>query len=182
MRTATAIFLIFMMSATVAVGVQGQSDWMKYDSPEGRYSVLFPCKPELSTQQTTAKTGEKLPQYLAACADPDTTNDLGYMVAYFDEGPNMTFSFDEARDGFLAAVKGTLLSGKTIQLGTYEGREFKASAKSPDGKEYIFLVRFYLVEKRIYAIQFIFAKSAESERNAEKGAKFLDSLKVTTVR
>jgi hypothetical protein len=182
MKAAKATLLMVMFSAALALGIQGQADWIKYDSSEGRYAVLLPCKPQLSTQESTTKTGEKLPQYLAACQDPDPGSDIGYMVAYFDGGADTVFSFNDARDGFIAAVHGTLVSEKTIRLGIYEGREFKASAKSPDSTEYIFLVRFYLVVKRIYAAQFIVNKTSESPRSAEKGAKFLDSFHVANSR
>jgi hypothetical protein len=182
MRAAKATLLVFIMSAAFAFAVQGQSDWIKYDSPEGRYTALFPAKPQPSTQETKTKTGESLTQYFASCSDPDTTADLTYMIAYFDAGPAMTFSFDEARDGFVAAVHGTLISEKPIRLGAYEGREFRASTKTQDGQEYGFIVRIILVEKRIYVNQFIFGKSSESPRAFEKGARFLDSFQVKNAR
>jgi hypothetical protein len=176
--TTSFIFIfIFMTSAAfvcTAQTAQKQADWIKYDSSEGRYSILFPCKPELSTQEAPAKTGQKLTQYFATCDDPGAAS-ITYSVAYFDLQQGMEFSFDEARDGYLKAVNATLQSEKTIQMGAYQGREFRASAKVSN-VDLLLVARFYLVEKRIYMIQFIYEKSAESASTAEKTAKFFDSF------
>jgi hypothetical protein len=181
MKAIATTLIIFMMTAVFACGAknaqnaQKQADSTAYNSPEGRYSVLMPGKPELSSQEAPAHTGQKLTQYLAVCEDPDRANDAVYIVAYFDLAPDMVYKFDEARDGYIKAVNGTLVSEKPIQLGKYAGRELRASAVA-SGKELILLARFYLVEKRVYLIQFLFDKSAESPRIAAKGAKFFDSF------
>src|SRR5205085_7641577 len=106
----SAIFLLMMLSAVLALA---QGEWNRYTSPEGRYNVLLPREPSLSSQDGTAPGGEKFTQYLAAT--PDSTGDL-FMVGYFDYTAGMVFSFDNARDGMVAAVKGTLLAERPISL------------------------------------------------------------------
>lgn len=171
MKRASAV-LLALMTAALPFALQGQTDWIKYNSPEGRYSVLLPGEPKTSTQEAAASTGENFTQYMAASEDSIAV----YMVGYFDVAPNMTFSFEKARDGFIAAVKGTLLSEKVISLGGYPGREANVTANGGSGTEYLILVRFYQVEKRIYVIQFIVAKSADAAISAVKSAKYFNSF------
>jgi len=177
MKKVSAVLLV-LMTAALPFALQAQTDWIKYNSPEGRYSVLLPGEPKLSTQEAAASTGEKFTQYMAASEDSMAV----YMVGYFDVAPDKTFSFEKARDGFIAAVKGTLLSEKVISLAGYPGREANVSANGGSGAEYLIQVRFYQVEKRIYVIQFIVAKSADAEVSAAKSAKYFDSFQVKTAR
>jgi hypothetical protein len=177
MKKASITLLILLMAA-LPFALQGQTGWIKYNSPEGRYSVLFPGEPKLSTQDTTAATGEKMPQYLAMSSGSDAV----YMVGYFDSAPNMTFSFDKARDGFVAAVKGTLLGEKAISLDGNPGRELKVLAKISDADELIMMVRFFQAGVRIYVIQLIVSKSSEAAISAEKNVNYFDSFRVTKPR
>jgi hypothetical protein len=173
MKLAATTLLILLLTATFVA--QPQTNWMKYDSPEGRYSILFPCKPDLTSQEAPAKTGQKLTQFFATCDDPDLSSAITYSAAYFDLAPGMNYSFDEARDGYLKAVNATLQSEKQIQFGAYPGREVKATAKV-SGADLFLMVKFYLVEKRVYLLQFISDKSTESPHAAERFGKFYDSF------
>jgi hypothetical protein len=174
MRRASAALLVLLIAA-LPFALQAQTGWIKYNSPEGRYSVLLPGEPKLSTQEATTATGEKFTQYMAASEDSNAL----YMVGYFDVSSNMTFLFDKARDGFIAAVNGTLLAESAISLGAYPGREAKVSATGGNGTEYLILVRFYQVENRIYVVQFIVSKPADDAVSAQKSAKYFDSFQVT---
>ncbi len=175
MRALAAALLIFVMCAAFACGAKVPPGWTTYNSPEGRYSVLFPGKPELSTDRSPARTGETLTEYFAICNDPDAGSDIVYNVTYFDLAPQMAYSFDEARDGYLKAVNGTLQSEKTIQFHGYSGRELNATTNSP-GKIFNLVTRIILVEKRVYMVQFIFTKSYDAARAAEKSTKFFNSF------
>jgi hypothetical protein len=178
MRATAIALLIFVMGAAIACGPRVPAGWTTYNSPEGRYSVLFPGKPELSTEHAPAHTGEMLTQYFAICTDPDAGSDVVYNVAYFDLAPEMAYSFDEARDGYVKAVNGTLQSEKTIQFSGYPGRELKATANS-QGKDFNLMARMILVEKRVYMVQFISTKSYDAARAAEKSAVFFNSFTLT---
>jgi hypothetical protein len=178
---ATTLFLFILTTAALAFGAQTKTDWIKYDSPEGRYSMLFPGKPELSTQEAPAKSGQNLTQYFAIYADPDPATDVAYIAAYFDLTTGMAYSFDEGRDGLLKAVDGTLQSEKPIQLGAYAGRELRVTAKRA-GKDFSIVARLYLVEKRVYMNQFIFAKPYDAARSEQQSTKFLDSFALANSR
>ena len=173
-----SITLLVLLIAALPFALQGQTGWIKYDSPEGRYSVLFPGEPKLTTQDTTAATGEKMLQYLAMSSDSGAV----YMVGYFDSAANMTFSFDKARDGFVAAVKGTLLGEKAVSLDGNPGRELKVLAKISEADELIMMVRFFQAGMRIYVIQLIVPKSSEAATSAEKNVNYFDSFRIIKPR
>jgi hypothetical protein len=169
-----AACLVLMMAA-LANGFQSATEWVKYDSKEGRYSVLVPGKPELTSQEGTVPTGEKVVQYMAKVAD---SNGL-YLVGYFDVLPGNTYSLDKGRDGMVSAVNGTLLSEDAISLGGYAGRELKVAAKNSD-YELVVRVRLYEIGGRVYILQHAFLKAADTPALAEKTTKFFDSFKVVT--
>jgi hypothetical protein len=175
-RKAVGILLL-LVSPVLTAGVQHSDAWFKYDSKEGRYSVLVPKEPTLSTETTTAATGEKLPQYVALSTEGSSV----FYVSYSDLLSDMTFSFDNARDGMLAAGKGTLVSESSISLGGFPGREMRVLMKGPNEVEYIDRVRFYHVGMRIYLLQYFFLKSEDgSALVTAKAEKFFDSFKVDT--
>jgi hypothetical protein len=173
-----AVMLLICFSPVLSTaGARSADDWFKYDSREGRYSVLLPNKPTLSTETTTASTGEKLPQYVALSIDGDSV----FYASYSDLLTNMTFSFDNARDGMLAAAQGTLISESSISLNDAPGRGLQVLLKGPDGIEYLDRVRFYKVGLRIYLLQYFFPKSQDgSALVTAKAEKFFDSFKVDT--
>ena len=101
------------------------------------------------------------------------------MVGYFDVAAGLTFSFDNGRDGMVAAIKGTLISEKAISLGGNPGRELKISATGNDGTEYIVRARFYQVGSRGL-------RGATDRRQVgggpiadAKSVKYFDSFQVT---
>jgi hypothetical protein len=178
MRRTFAILLILLVSAVVAAA-QVSGEWIKHTSREGRYSVLLPNEPKLSTESVTAKTGESLPQYVALSSGSEGV----FYVSYSDYLSDMTFSFDDARDGMLAAAQGTLISENSISLGGAPGRELKVLFKVSGAGEYINSVRFYDVGRRIYLLQYFFPKTEDgSVAVTAKAKKFLDSFKVEASR
>jgi hypothetical protein len=173
MKRVSAILLL-LMSGALAFGGQSSSEWVRYTSPEGRYHVLVPTQPKLSTQEASAASGEKFTQYFASASELNAF----FLIGYFDYVPAMTFSLDKARDGMVEAVKGTLLSESAISLGGSPGREMKVSAKGSDGNEYLFRVRAYDVDKRVYVLQFITQRSADDTASAEEATRYFDSFQV----
>lgn len=165
--------VLTLIGGAVAFAAQDSNDWINYTSPTGRYSVLMPSQPQLITQESTTPSGAKVPQYIASVE----VSSVDYMIAYFDYTTANTFSFDKARDGMLANVKGTLVSEKPIKLGRYPGRDAVISANN-NGVEFLSHVKFYDVNKRVYIIQFIVLKSNQTSEMGAKATKFFDSFKV----
>jgi hypothetical protein len=177
--------VLALTSASFVLGVPGGEEWIKYTSPEGRYSVSLPAQPTLKTQVATAATGDKFSQYLAIVIEP---GDVVFLTGYYDLVPGVIFSADAVRAAMVKQIGGTLISETPINLGNYPGRELKVlvtTSKEPvgDGKpaakvEYLLRVRFYEVDKRIYVLQVIFPKPLESETLAAKATKYFDSFHV----
>ena len=169
------VVALVLVAAELGFGFQKAAEWTKYSSPEGRYSVLLPAEPKLSTQESATAEGVKFPQYLATSSDSNVL----FQIGYFDNLPNNTFSLDKARDGFLNAIKGTLVSESAISLGGYPGRETRMSGKGEDNVEYILIVRMYDVKTRVYVVQYIFKRSAETPALTENARRYFDSFAVT---
>lgn len=169
------IATLVLLFNCAAVGFsQTQARWIKYDSTEGRYNVSLPSQPTLKTQEATSASGEKLMQYMASATDADSA----YVIGYFDYLPGTTFSFDKARDGMIANVKGTLLKQSSISLGGYPGIEFEVSADA-NGTEYLIWARGYDIDKRVYILQFLFSKSLDQDPAVRaRGNKYFDSFHV----
>ena len=172
-RRAAGILLI-LFSPALTLGAQHSDDWIKYDSKEGRYSVLLPAQPTVGSQEATSADGIKFTQYKAAVF----SGEVVYMIGYFDYTASMTFTFDKARDGMVGAVNGTLLTERSISLGGYSGRELRVLARDESGAEYDMRARFYDVDRRIFVLQFIAPKSIAVEITDPKATKYFDSFQV----
>ncbi len=168
--------LILTLASVAVMAGQTNNEWIRYESSEGRYSVSLPREPKASSQESTASTGEKLPQYLATTIEGNGA----FLVGYFDYTPQMTFSLDKARDGMLNSMNATSLAEEMISLSGAPGRAVKLLAKASDGQEFIDRARLYDVAKRVYILQCIFPKTEESPTVIEKCDKFFDSFKVST--
>ncbi len=172
MRKAITAF-IMLVAFALTVTAQSSGDWIRYTSAEGRYNVSVPQEPKVSTQETTASTGEKIPQQLAASPDGNGV----FMIGYFDYTTPMTFSLDKARDGMLSSMRATLLGEETTSLGSSTGLGLKLLAKAPDDTEFLVRARLYDVGRRVYVLQCIFPKLEDSPVITEKCLRFLDSFK-----
>lgn len=172
-KCATAILLL-MLVATLTVGVQNPDQWIKYASPEGRYTVSLPAEPKLTSQESTNSEGLKFTQYMASVGDGNGY----YMVAYFDLAAGVTYSLDKARDGMLKAVNGTLVSEGPINLEGNPGRELLASVTAADGVDYLVSARVYQVDSRVYILQFLRAKASDDKVAAARAAKFFGSFQI----
>ena len=155
---------------------QGQPYPFRYTSPEGRYSVLLPKQPNVSSQQISAPDGSPIPQYMAMVADG-----MGMlMVAYFDYASDVVFSLDKGRDGMVTSINGVLLDEHAMSLGGAPGRQIRVAAKTEQGLEFIDRARFYDVKPRVYVLQCIFPKSMDSAAIAQRCDQFFDSFRVRT--
>lgn len=172
MRKAALSIALLLFIASLALAVQ-DSAWITYNSAEGRYNVSLPAEPKLSTQESATADGQKFLQYMASVQHSDAI----YQIGYFDHLPGTTFSADRARDGMVSAVKGTLVSERTISLSGYPGRELKVSAKF-ETTEYVLLAKFWDTPSRVYVVQVVYPKSGESEAMNAKAAKYFDSFQI----
>jgi hypothetical protein len=153
-----------------AGSIVGAGGWVQFNSAEGRYNVLLPQQPALSSQMIPDATGGKVLQYLAQAADSDSL----YAVSYIDLLPTSMYSLEMGRDGMVKAGNGILVSSKAISSGGYQGLEFRVKNTVGDGMAD---VRVYRVGNRVYAIAQAFSKSSDSSTMAEKRARFFESFR-----
>lgn len=170
-----AVVLLLLISTGPGFAFQNSSEWIRYNSPGGRYSVLLPSQPEPGTQESATAEGIKFTQYMATLIEGNSV----YLIGYFDHVPGTEFSFDRARDGMINAFKGTLLSESAISLGGSPGRDLKIDAKSEAGTVFLVRARIYDIDKRVYVLQFIIPKPQDDSEAAAKCAKYFDSFQVT---
>lgn len=172
MKRTFAVLLVLLVSAVVAAAQAG-GEGITYTSTEGRYSVSLPQTPTLSTKISTASSGENLLQYRAISMDGNG----GFLVAYFDYERDMTFSLNRARDSIVASLHATVLEENQISLGGSAGKQLKFLAKADTG-EFVDRARIYDVRRRIYVLQCILPKAADSPEGIDRCEKFFDSFKV----
>ncbi|HEX5702136.1 MAG TPA: hypothetical protein VFX97_02830 [Pyrinomonadaceae bacterium] len=153
---------------------EAPSSSFRYTSPEGRYTVLLPAQPKISSQQVNTPDGLPMTQYMATAAGSSGM----FMVAYFDYANDVVFSLDKARDGMVNSIKGTLLDEHSMSLGGAPGRQIKVTARTEQGLEFIDRARFYDVKPRVFVLQCITPKSIDSPALAEKCEQFFDSFRV----
>lgn len=177
MRKHIALVVLFLIGAGPGFSFQNSSEWIRYESTAGRYSVLLPVQPTLSSQESFTAAGKKVIQYRATASDGNAT----FLIGYYDYFSGTTFSFDKARDGIVGKIKGTLLSDRAIRLENHRGRELKISARGPDGTELLDRARLYDVGKRVYVLQVITVKSEDDSASAEKADRYFASFQVTKI-
>jgi hypothetical protein len=168
-----AVLVLVLVSTGIGSGFQGPGEWIKYNSPKGRYSILVPGEPRLSKQEILTSNGKKVTQYRATASQ----SNFAVFVGYYDYASVMTYSLNQARGSIVASL-GTLLSESKISLGGHPGIEMNISAKHPDGIEFLVRVRIYDVDRRVYVLQFIIPRSEDNNVSAEKATRYFDSFLV----
>ena len=171
--TRALIVLSLLIVSQVTCAAQAPKDWLSYRSPEGRYSVSLPKEPRLNTTEGLARNGDKIPQYVATCYDGTVL----FSITYSDNPSTAACSIDDARNEMVKAVKGTLLDDKPMTVRGGTGRHIVISMRDEKDREYVNLVRFYVIGKRVYVLQMISTKAgASTPVFLEKAQKFFTSF------
>jgi hypothetical protein len=120
-------------------------EWKSYSYSSDGFSASYPSMPELSKRNVPTDKGSfELRAYLAQ--DGEAALFVGvcdYGSAIADRSSDMVLN--GAQEGAIGNVNGHLISGKTIMLGTYPGREFEAENDTMH-----FSARIYLVGTTLY--------------------------------
>lgn len=175
MKRVMAALGVLMFSAC-AIAAQQNGAWVKYESTEGRYTISMPKKPSESGQDTTAKTGETLKQYLAMAMDGEAV----FLAGYMDMTPGMTFNFDEGKTAMARGMNATAGDSRLISLGGAPGREYELTGLMSNDVAFIDYVRTYQVGQRIYVLQHLIPASEKGAATSAKTSKFFDSFSVVT--
>lgn len=152
-----------------AIAAQQGVAWQKLESKEGKFSGLFPCKPEMSSEDVrNSGMAAKLVSYSCSYGE------VWHVMAYsdFPAGSLAKTTLDTFRDGIVKGFQGKVISEKVVSLSSNPGREFAAKTDAP-GTDAVSIWRIYLVGVRMYAVG-VSKKSSHASSNDE--AKFFSSL------
>ena len=161
--------VLIVMAVACWSDLSAEADWIRYSSPQGRYSILFPAQPGLSTSNDTP------PQMIASSSD---SNGIQYLASYLDMPPGKTFDFTKGREGLVNKMGGMLVYDNPITLGNIKGRSFKYFTPGPDGKGYNVNARYYRKGSRVYLLQMISAYNVSASAVSAAGRKYFDSFRI----
>lgn len=161
MKRITAVFLV-LLAATFATGFQGASEWIKFESPKGLFSVLMPTQP---TEQKETKESPAGP-YTTTLYQSKANGEL-YMAGWVEYDPKHIFDaqkeLEANRDNFVTAVDGTVGSTTRVTFKDNPGIEFNGTTPG-----YSFKSRVYIVGKRPYMLLAAFPTGGESSPTINK--------------
>jgi hypothetical protein len=191
MRHTMFVATLVLISAPIGYGVQPypyahvtradtysfqtEKEWIKFTSPEGRFSVLLQQQPKFETVNAT-ETNE-ITNYRYS----DLESGYGFICEYFDvksTGDSVESFLDVTRDGIIRGAGATKLGEEKISLNSYPGRELQLAFTVNNGTEITARTRIYLVDKRLYSLTFLHLKTMDALRASDIGKKFFSSFEV----
>lgn len=141
----------------------------EFKSEAGRFSIVFPSKPEELKRSAITPAG-MLDIYLFTAREEKKLYILGYLdypeATVKELGPDAVL--ESNRDSFVETVKGKLLTDKKLTLDGNPGREFTVEA--PNTK---FQLREFLVRNRLYQVV-----AGAPDIEAPEVKRFQDSFKL----
>ncbi len=136
-----------------------------YHSAEGRFSILFPGKPERKLQKENTQIGKlEFVIYQAG------SKEIGFIVGYVDypqkmfENVDIEKMLDGARDGAVRNVNGELESEKALDFHGHPAREFEI--KVPE--EATVKSRIILIGNRLYQVMAVSESKSVLKKNCPK--------------
>lgn len=168
-----AAVLVVVLTGTLAFGFQEPAKWERFNSPEGRFNILMPKKPEVEVKDVDSAIGK-----LTLYAYSASTVTGYYLVSYGDypvepkDVAQREKVLDGVRSGVLNGLEAKMDSEKKITLGEHPGREFTA-AKNVQGSDVVFNWRIFLVGRRLYQLAVVTQKGDAASPDI---AKFLTSF------
>jgi len=156
-------------------GAQTETQWIKFTSPEGRFSVLLQHEPKFETVNAT-ETNE-ITNYRYS----DIESGYGFICEYFDvksTGDNLESFLDVTRDGIIRGAGATKVGEEKISLNSYPGRELQLAFTINNGTEITAQNRIYVVDKRLYSLTFLHLKTMDALLASDIGKKFFASFEV----
>jgi hypothetical protein len=164
MKTFPALCLM-LFAVSIASGFQ-TSDWVKFNSPAGNFSILLPKQPT-EEKKTTATP---YPSHTATMYLANVTGQL-YLVGWVDYEPSFVFNtvkeLEANRDNMVKALNGKLLTSNRIVFGTYQGLDFTGEFLSRD-RQFLFKAKVFIVGKRPYILTYVFPQGEESIPNRNR--------------
>jgi hypothetical protein len=173
MRTFLASWCLGLLLALVASTGADAQTWSEYRSEAGRYRVLMPGAPSLSTQPVTMPDGRTVELLQAGFETPAAA----FLATYVDypadvvRGQAPDAFLKTARDGSAKGHK--LRSDRGVKVGGYAAREYVILRANG----IVIITRSVLVGSRLY--QIIVARNEGDDKHPDT-RKFLDSFTLTS--
>ena len=146
------------------------SDWAKFTSDQGRFSVLMPGVPEDKVETTPSDHGPYTTHLYVLRNQRNV-----FLIGYVDYDPSFNFNrqaeMEMNRDNFIKGINATLLTTKSLTIDGYQVLEFTA-----EGQQRIFRSRVYMVGRRPYQIVIGYPKGVDETANINR---FFNSFKVS---
>jgi hypothetical protein len=191
MRNSTLAAFLILISAPLGYGgqpyayarakladapaVQTETEWTKFTSPAGRFSVLLPHEPKFETVAASDTSGITNYRY------SDLERGYGFICEYFDvdsTGADLQSFLDLTRDGVIRGAGATKIGEEKISLNSYPGRELQMAFTVNEGTEITARTRIYVVDKRLYSLSFLYVKSMDAALVADIGKRFFSSFEL----
>jgi hypothetical protein len=155
------VFLLGLVAAMLLFGVAATAETGELQpciSTEGKFSILLPGGPQVSSQVITMASG-RTTAVTTFILETDNGNCV-YFVSYNDYSPADANGLDQdilalARDGAVANVSGTLASDQPITLKGFPGRAFAGTTANG----LAFDEHIYLVGHRLYQVLIVTDKN-----------------------
>ena len=173
MRLKLIAMFCVLMSATLAYGLQTEAEWVKFTSPDGRFSLLLPHQPKLEVVHDPAN------DKLVHNRFNGFEEGYGFVIECFDN-LNITdpeLYLDRTRDGILETLKGKLLRESKVSLDAYPGRELELELTA-NGVKVSVTIRTYVVGSNLYSLSYIRRQDIDAAQAAKIGTRFFSSMKL----
>jgi hypothetical protein len=166
--------LLLLFSVATAYGIQGQTEWVKFTSPKGLFSLMSPHEAKLETDPDS--TAEKSTHQRFN----DFEEGYGFVVEYFENAPigDTEKYLDGTSEGIRKVVKGTLLEENKISLDGHPGRELLLSFAAENGTLIFSRTRIYVVDTNLFSISYVWRKDTDPAAASKIGERFFSSLKL----
>lgn len=173
-KTTIATFLI-LISAILVYGIQAETEWVKFTSPEGRLSLLLPQAPKLEV--VTDPTDEKLTHNRFS----EFEDGYAFVIEYFDNVPitDPEKYLDGAREGIVGAIHGSLIRENKVSLDGYPGRELELSLTASNGTIVSGRTRIYAAGSSFYSMSYVWRKDMDATLASKIGEKYFSSIKIS---
>jgi len=164
----TLVFFVWLAASLR----QTDDGWETVRAPDGSFSVLMPGTPEHEQTDATSLAFGKVRANILMLEQ----GQWGYTVSWVDyptgsyADADLDASLDEARNGAVEGVQGTLLGEEHITIQGYPGRRIRVAPAAPQASA---IMTMLAVGDRLYSLSVVCPKE---QSFSPKITKFLDSF------
>ena len=169
---------LFFLLCSFAAG-----KWVLFENAAGKFKIEFPVKPQENVKSVNTPSGPMLMHIFMFDGDQAEEGNKLYLAMYSDYPEKVINSgkpkniidtfFNNAINGAVNNIHGTLVSVEKTSIKGYPGRSIKASFSNGKGN---MDMRMYLVKNRIYTLEVGYQKG---QLNTTSEQHFFNSFALT---